>query len=157
MDVVSNTTVCCIFKSDTRLKNSSLFSVKCLDMNVFLFYSHFKMWEKETEKCLMMKLLKHDIQIYWQEAVLISFLPVFYMLPLDFSLFIYLILYFHPIYTALPHLFSYIVLALIFLSQPCISISFFSSMYSVFLFMFLLFLYYWLPISIYIVRLFSIF
>lgn len=54
------------------------------------------MWEKKTEKYLMMKLLKHDIQIYWQEAVLISFLPVFYMPPLASSLLVYLIQYFHP-------------------------------------------------------------
>lgn len=106
MDVVSSITLCCIFKSDTGLKTSSLFSVKGLDMNIFLFYTHFKMWEKETEKYLMMKSLKHNIQIYWQEAVLISFLPVFYMPPLA-SLFVYLIQYFHPLYTASPNLFLY--------------------------------------------------
>lgn len=64
MAVVSNTTLCCILKRDTQLKkNSSPFSVKGLDINIFLFYTYLK-YVKETEKYLVMKLLKHDIQIY---------------------------------------------------------------------------------------------
>lgn len=108
------------------------------------------MQEKGTEIYFMMAILKYDIQIYWQEAVLISSLSFLYMPPLASFLVVYLIQSFHPIYKAFPNL-SYIVLALIF----SLSTMYFHCL--VFLLILLLLLCHWLFISIYTIRIFSIF
>lgn len=120
-NVNSFTCITLYVKSDTGLKKiGSLFSVKCLD--IIIFIPILNMWEKGTEKYFMMALLKYDIQIYWQEAVLISSLPFLYMPLLASFLLVYLIQSFHPIYKAFPNL-SYIVLALIFSLSTMISIA----------------------------------
>lgn len=112
----------CLNVTDLEKKVSSLFSVKCLGMIIFLFYILLK-HVRESEKYFMMTTkIWYSNRLTRSWSNLISSFFYIYILPLASSHSVYLIQFFHPIYRALPNLFSYIVLALIFLTQPSTSI-----------------------------------
>lgn len=134
-----------MFKCDRLGKKvSNLFSVKWLDMIIFLFYILFK-HVRESEKYFMMTTkIWYSNRLTRSCSNLISSFFFFYILPLASSLSVYLIKFFHPIYRALP--FFLCSSCIVFVTQPSTSIVqyFFSSVFLLSL------LCYWFPISTYI-------